>query len=208
MPAAPDHADPTTAPPPKGREEFRDGVPFIGGRTWIDFVNTRPLDAAGRPVDLIATPAAFATWTGLAGIAAPSPDEAGASEHADALALREVMRDLFETAREGLPPSDAALGAIDRALDGVTIRLRLERSAGGLRLVERLDTGACGAIAADFSRFVCDFEPARLKHCSNPACSMVFYDVGKNNRRRWCSMSVCGNRDKVARFRLRHAEHG
>jgi len=34
----------------------------------------------------------------------------------------------------------------------------------------------------------------------------VFYDGGKNNTRRWCSMNLCGNRDKVARYRARRRE--
>ncbi|WP_368860397.1 CGNR zinc finger domain-containing protein, partial [Klebsiella pneumoniae] len=29
--------------------------------------------------------------------------------------------------------------------------------------------------------------------------------VGKNNRRRWCTMALCGNRDKVAQYRGRKA---
>ena len=36
------------------------------------------------------------------------------------------------------------------------------------------------------------------------ALPVGFYDRGKNNARRWCTMSLCGNRDKVARYRLRH----
>ncbi len=40
-----------------------------------------------------------------------------------------------------------------------------------------------------------------LKRCANPTCTMVFYDTGKNSTRRWCRMSICGNHDKVARYR-------
>src|SRR3546814_10967093 len=62
---------------------------------------------------------------------------------------------------------------------------------------------AAAAIAEDYARFVCDYEPARLKPCANPTCTMVFYDTGRNNTRRWCTMSICGNRDTVARYRSR-----
>jgi predicted RNA-binding Zn ribbon-like protein len=60
-------------------------------------------------------------------------------------------------------------------------------------------------VADDFADFLAAFEPGRLRHCDNPACTMVFYDRGKNNRRRWCSMAVCGNRHKVACYRARKA---
>ena len=78
-----------------------------------------------------------------------------------------------------------------------------------LKLVETFDpgeAGPAGTVAEDFARFIAEHEARRLKHCANPACNMVFYDTGKNNRRRWCSMSVCGNRHKVARFRSRARE--
>lgn len=185
-----------------GGDEFREGIPFVGGAPWIDFVNTRPLDPAGRPIDLLATPAALATWARLA--EAPVAATPDAAEHARALALRDALRDLFDTAARGEPAQAAALAVVEAELDRVRLAPRLARRDDGLRYEEHPEADLCGAIALDFARFVCDAEPQRLKHCANPACSMVFHDVGKNNRRRWCTMSVCGNRDKVARFRARH----
>jgi CGNR zinc finger len=41
------------------------------------------------------------------------------------------------------------------------------------------------------ARFVCEHEAARLKRCADPACTMIFYDTGRNNTRRWCGMSIC-----------------
>ncbi|WP_176473869.1 CGNR zinc finger domain-containing protein [Actibacterium ureilyticum] len=46
-------------------------------------------------------------------------------------------------------------------------------------------------------------EADRVRECANPSCTMWFRDVSRNNRRRWCSMSVCGNRAKVAAHRAR-----
>lgn len=61
-------------------------------------------------------------------------------------------------------------------------------------------------MVGDFARFVSEYEAARLKCCDNPARNPVFYERGKSCRRRWCAMSDCDNRDKVARFRQRHAQ--
>jgi predicted RNA-binding Zn ribbon-like protein len=42
-----------------------------------------------------------------------------------------------------------------------------------------------------------------IKKCENPKCSMLFCDLTKSHRRRWCSPTLCGNRMKVAAFRER-----
>jgi predicted RNA-binding Zn ribbon-like protein len=39
---------------------------------------------------------------------------------------------------------------------------------------------------------------ALVRKCENPECILFFYDTTKNHGRRWCSMSACGNRAKVA----------
>ena len=64
------------------------------------------------------------------------------------------------------------------------------------------------AVAWDFAHFLKTFDRERMRHCDNPACTMHFYDIGKNNRRRWCSMSACGNRDKIAQYRARKTGAG
>ncbi|BBE70784.1 CGNR zinc finger domain-containing protein [Oharaeibacter diazotrophicus] len=182
-------------------DEFRDGMPFVGSRLWLDFLNTTPLDPDGRPVDLVADADGLGRWTDAAGLAGEV--SAGEDPH-EAGRFREILRGAFERLVRGEAIGDDVVAEVDRRLAGVAHRLRLTVGADGPQLaVERRAAGVTGVVAEDFARFVCDHEPARLKHCANPACSMVFYDVGKNARRRWCTMSVCGNRDKVGRFRDR-----
>jgi predicted RNA-binding Zn ribbon-like protein len=45
---------------------------------------------------------------------------------------------------------------------------------------------------------------ARVKACRGDDCRWVFVDGSRNGSRRWCAMANCGNRAKVAAFRLRH----
>lgn len=181
-------------------EEFRGGMPFVGGWLWLDLLNTVMSDGQGTQ-DLIATPGALSAWLSHAGLVVE-----GQVQPLDG--LRALLRTAVAPLRQGQPIPQDVLRTVNATLDGLRLRLRLETSAEGPRLVETLDLadiGASGAIARDFAHFVCEHEPQRLKHCDNPACSMVFYDRGKNNTRRWCTMSICGNRDKVARYRARLA---
>jgi predicted RNA-binding Zn ribbon-like protein len=43
-------------------------------------------------------------------------------------------------------------------------------------------------------------ELKRVKKCGDPACGWLFLDTSRNNSRRWCDMSDCGNRAKACRF--------
>jgi predicted RNA-binding Zn ribbon-like protein len=43
----------------------------------------------------------------------------------------------------------------------------------------------------------------RLKICRERHCQVAFYDRSKNSSRCWCSMSVCGNRNKTRAYRGR-----
>lgn len=48
----------------------------------------------------------------------------------------------------------------------------------------------------------------RVKECPGNHCGWLFFDTTKNKTRRWCDMSVCGNRAKQTRHvqRRRQAE--
>ena len=61
------------------------------------------------------------------------------------------------------------------------------------------------AIARSAAEMIAEGASARLRTCSNPSCGLFFYDTSRTRRRRWCSMTRCGNRHKVAAFSRRHA---
>ncbi|MGW3492459.1 CGNR zinc finger domain-containing protein [Streptomyces sp. NPDC001020] len=43
----------------------------------------------------------------------------------------------------------------------------------------------------------------RLKACELPECHEAYYDRSPAGKRRWCSMSVCGARAKMRRYRAK-----
>jgi predicted RNA-binding Zn ribbon-like protein len=61
------------------------------------------------------------------------------------------------------------------------------------------------AIARSAAEIIAEGPSARLRVCSNPSCGLLFYDNSRTRRRRWCSMTRCGNRNKVAAFSRRHS---
>jgi predicted RNA-binding Zn ribbon-like protein len=46
---------------------------------------------------------------------------------------------------------------------------------------------------------------ARVRQCGDQYCSWLFVDASRNGRRRWCSMQLCGNRDRVRSYRRRQS---
>ena len=55
-------------------------------------------------------------------------------------------------------------------------------------------------IAESMADLLCYGNRDYLRNCENPPCYLYFYDTTKNHKRRWCSMAVCGNRAKAAKF--------
>lgn len=187
--------------------DFRNGMPFLGGSLWIDLLNSS-FAPNGVLVDFLSDEAALADWARAAGLAF---DGRPASGELEALrTLRDCLACAFDQLSRGEVLSEGVLDAVNAFLGGLSIHLRISnaRDAPALEKAEHIEGPTLAVrIAADFARFITHFEASRLKHCESPACTMLFYDRGKNARRRWCSTAVCGNRDKVANYRARRLEN-
>jgi predicted RNA-binding Zn ribbon-like protein len=58
-------------------------------------------------------------------------------------------------------------------------------------------------IAESLAQLVCDEDFSFVKACEGPTCTMLFADHTRGHARRWCSMAMCGNRNKQAAHRRR-----
>ncbi len=118
-----------------------------------------------------------------------------------ALEVREALRRLL-LVNAGAEPDPEALATLERASVAAVYSIRFERDtpatllprAGGL-------DGAIGRILAVVFASIADGTWPRLKACPRDVCGWIFYDRSRNLSSRWCSMSVCGNRTKVKRYR-------
>ncbi len=186
--------------------DFREAMPFLGGALWIDLLNTTPV-IGGQARDLIRDADALRRWSALAGIEGEAaPDDAAPARLRQ---MRAVLRDGFAALAQGRPLPEVLVAQINAQLAHVQVELAVEPdpdAPAGLALHSRETASGDAlavAVALDFARYLAWADPSRLRHCANPACTIVFHDHGKNNRRRWCSMAACGNRDKVASHRAR-----
>jgi predicted RNA-binding Zn ribbon-like protein len=63
-------------------------------------------------------------------------------------------------------------------------------------------------IAVEIARLVTQENPALVKACAGADCTLWFLDRTKAHRRMFCSAAACGNRAKVAAFRVRQRSGG
>jgi predicted RNA-binding Zn ribbon-like protein len=59
------------------------------------------------------------------------------------------------------------------------------------------------AIARSGAELIAAGAESGVQRCSNNNCQLLFHDDSRTHRRRWCSMALCGNRNKVAAFARR-----
>jgi predicted RNA-binding Zn ribbon-like protein len=57
------------------------------------------------------------------------------------------------------------------------------------------------------AQLVCREDFSNVKACEGPACTLLFADHTRGGGRRWCSMTICGNRAKQAAHRNRLKAH-
>jgi predicted RNA-binding Zn ribbon-like protein len=58
-------------------------------------------------------------------------------------------------------------------------------------------------IAEAAADLICNQDFRLIRSCEGSACTLLFLDRTKAHARRWCSMTVCGNRAKAAAHRAR-----
>ncbi len=169
-----------------------------------DFVNT---EIPEWHRDDVGTPQALAAWLQERGLAGEH-DEVDGDLFVAARALRAALRELALANTLGAPPAPARRRAIEQALQGFPLQVRLRDGRPRLAPVAR---GAAGGLA-EIVAVVADARAAgswpRLKACRQETCGWLFFDGSRNRSSSWCSMQVCGGRAKASSYRRRQAARG
>jgi predicted RNA-binding Zn ribbon-like protein len=164
------------------------------------FVNTLDVEDA---TDALDTPAELHAWLTGNDLLDPGA-KVTARDRREAVAVREAFRALL-LANNGAPLDLAAFDALNAAAG----RARLEAHfvPPGSSVVAPRATGVAGALGRLLHiahAAMTDGTWERLKACRDDTCQWAFYDRSRNASGRWCSMQVCGNRNKGRTFRARH----
>jgi predicted RNA-binding Zn ribbon-like protein len=166
-----------------------------------DFVNSAAFE---EQRDDLRDARGLVRWLALHRLAGPHA-RAREADAADARAVREALRELLR-ANNGIAVDEAAAAAtLDAAARRAGLTVRFDTGAIRLAPRERSVQGALGSVLAAAAEAMADGSWQRLKACRSDTCRWAFVDHARNRSRQWCSMSVCGNREKARVFRERHA---
>jgi predicted RNA-binding Zn ribbon-like protein len=185
---------------------------LLGEPLALDLVNT--LVPAGYGGDLVATPDRVVEWLQVEADRLPA-DALEPPEVPDLAALREALRELFDAALDGTPPSPAPLSRVNGASRACPRHLELEWAAGGGPRVRayrggRRERRSGDALLAEIARSGIELlggpDRDRLRRCQGAGCTLLF--VATHPGRRWCAPHLCGNRVRVARHYRRRRRDG
>ena len=120
-----------------------------------------------------------------------------------ALSVREGLRELLFS-NNGRPADAGVVAQLNTALRRASVSVRLGDAEGPefVAVTGGLD-GSLAVIAVIVAAAQLDGSWARLKACPGRDCGWVFYDRSRNGSSGWCSMSVCGQREKARAYRAR-----
>ncbi|MGW3652371.1 CGNR zinc finger domain-containing protein [Streptomyces sp. NPDC000878] len=161
-----------------------------GGLALVEaLVNTRGLETGWDGLDTVAGRVAF----GIEGIGEP--------ELAVVKELRESLRAVC-LAHAGHPPHDTVT-PLGQLLSRAPLLVTVDDQDGSARLAAADEGPLLSRVAAAVAEALTDGTWLRLKACELPECHWAYYDRSPAGRRRWCSMSVCGARAKMRRYRAK-----
>jgi predicted RNA-binding Zn ribbon-like protein len=195
-------------------QDWRDGFPFLGNLLSLDFLNTRPL-IDGSPVELLPDCASLARWLKAAGLVPARQAkrlERSWSARPGAGATMDQLREFRERLRQavlqleaGAAPSRTFLAEVNRLLAAHPQACEIIASDSGLvrrkRFAPESPVDVFTPILDSVAELLTLPGKSRLRKCGS--CILHFYDTSKKGTRRWCSMSTCGNRAKVAAYAKR-----
>jgi predicted RNA-binding Zn ribbon-like protein len=187
-------------------EKIDRDVPQPGGRAPASgdlalvqaFVNTHYDLTAERGGEILRDPEALRAWFTARGLVElrHHPDT---NDLARAKVVREGLRALAFL-NNGQSLNADALAAMQRASAGAGTEIRIERDGPRFVPLARGTDAAIGTLLAITARAMIDGSWLRFKACPGRGCGWAFYDHSRNQSARWCSMKVCGDREKARAY--------
>ena len=174
----------------------------------LDYANSVDWSTKDEHVDVLRTEDMLGRWGRRLDLLSDDAEPASAAELHRARALRDALYRLFSSISQDQEPArhdvDVLMSNYIEAVKHASLLAgedfyKLDWRAPDPRRIRY-------AVATDAIALLQD--PSRLKRvsrCPGRGCGWLFLNT--SGRRRWCSMSTCGSRDKMRRLHQRRTQH-
>jgi len=181
------------------------GPLFVSENCALDFINTE-YGAGAQHCECLVDDESVVDWFVQAGLWPEVPGNAPEGLLALALEVRAACKAMVTAAKAG-QRADADVVNRVLKLGNPTRELRWDGETASFKVVKRHDTsnalGLLEPVADAMVKLLTGEQLHLVRQCEGEDCTLLFHDLTKSHRRRWCSMALCGNRMKVAAFRSR-----
>jgi predicted RNA-binding Zn ribbon-like protein len=157
-----------------------------------------------RGADQLADAARVAAWMSRRGL---PPGRVSRPDAERVVAFREALR-AMTAEHVGSVRDPAAAAVLSTAAAPAAVSFDID--ASGRSIPVAVGSGVpclIGLVLAAVHEAQANDRWRRLKACPGPHCGWVFYDHSRNRSSNWCSMQVCGGRDKARAYRRRSRQH-
>jgi predicted RNA-binding Zn ribbon-like protein len=185
----------------------------LSGHPALDFCNTLAGWDGNEPWDYLQSYEHLAAWAGFTELLPGEritalrrqARERGSAATTVLEQARAFRGRLYDVLRTG--PSAQSFASVADNVNAAAARLRLVRCDDTIdwEIDAHSGLGApIDAVAWSAGELLTSGDSSLVRACPGHACGWLFLD--RRGRRRWCTMTTCGNREKVRRFAARQRE--
>lgn len=124
--------------------------------------------------------------------------------------LREALYGIFSNLARKEVPANEDIELLNKLLQKALRQLEVRRAQEGFDWAWSGPTQALDRplwpIVRSAAELLTSGDLGCIRECDSETCSWLFVDCSRNQRRRWCDMSTCGNRAKARRHYRRRRE--
>lgn len=180
---------------------------FRSGRLCLDFIATVG-DREHMAFDRWRDTQDLGHWCIEAGLMAHAPRVSDAQIDA-ARRLRETLHRLVTAALAGGQANPIDLHLLNAAARSPAFIPELQAIGRPQRWTSDAPYEAVlASVARDAIDLLAGPAIKRLRKCADDHCSVLFVDMSRPGKRRWCAMNGCGNKVKKAAYRQRQKNEG
>ena len=185
---------------------------LLGGTAWINLVNTTYI-SENQNIDILIEPSSTLQWLEENNLLRESDFQALKNEDKLLNSLTVELRSIRDLSKMILSDLEQqgilslnVTEQLKRLTKQVKVSLTIDSESDKLELVyEGLTTRehVLYMIIHSIIQTLDTIPTHRIRNCEHPECLLYFVDTSKSGKRRWCSMELCGNRQKAADFYAR-----